>query len=120
MQMSDAITVSVRFTGLPPFTRCDAAQMASSILVVALGQLDIHAGWIGDVCDVEADGGNISKRDVELHAASLELLAEGFQICDLEADVIDRPAFRGDGGRRGRREREVHARSISSRHNRSA
>src|ERR1700681_4152157 len=91
-----------------------------SILVVALGQLDVHAGWIGDVREVEADGGNISKRDIELHAAGLELLAEGFQILDLESDVIDRPAFRAAGGRRGRGEREVHARSVRGGGNRSA
>jgi hypothetical protein len=81
--------------------RTGSAGLRSSILVVVLGQLDEHAGWVGDVRDVEANGGNISKRDVELHAARLELRAEGFQIRDLEPDVIDRPAFRANGGRRG-------------------
>src|SRR5262249_25731879 len=54
------------------------AQM--SVLIVSLGQLDVDAGWIGDVRDLETDGRHFPIGDVELHAARFQPLAERLEI----------------------------------------
>src|SRR3954451_20965816 len=70
--------------------------LAASVLVVGLGQLDVYAGGVGDVGDVETDRRHVTERHVELHAARFELLAECLEVLHLEADVIDRPALGAD------------------------
>src|SRR5204862_7640440 len=80
------------------------------IFVVALGELDVDPGWIRDVRGVEANLGNLPVWLIELDAFGLELLAERFQVLDLESDVIDRASSRAGGWSRGRRlELESHA-----------
>src|SRR5262249_41755595 len=53
------------------------------VLVISFRQLDVRAVWIGDVGDVQTDGGHLTIRRVELDALRFELLAERLEVLDL-------------------------------------
>src|SRR5690349_12893888 len=70
-----------------------------------LGQLDVRAPRIFDEGDVDAERIDLAIGDRQRNACVLEPLRECFEVLDLEADVIERSALRGD--RRRRRGREA-------------
>src|SRR5262245_9617450 len=83
---------------------CMAAIMQPSlVLVEPFGELDVGAERVGQKRDCQAEIGCFPEGDVELHARRLKLLAERFEVPDLEADVIDDAALGAGRGRRARR-----------------
>src|SRR5438445_169789 len=116
-RMFDVMFVLSLLTYRSPST---AKESLSSVLVVALGQLDIHARGIRDVRDLETDGRHFPKRNIEMDATRFEALAERFEILDLESDVIDSAAFRPHRRRLRRRKGEVEAGHVCGRLDRPA
>src|SRR3972149_7691502 len=70
-----------------------------------LGQLDIGSPGVEEKGDRHFELGPFGVRPVESHSLRLQLLAQGLQSLDFEADVIDGAPFRaGDlARRRGKR-----------------
>jgi len=60
----------------------------------SFGQFDIDAPWIGEEGNAQAHLRKGTVRPVEFHTVSFELFAEGFEIGDFEADVINAAPFR--------------------------
>src|SRR6476620_3835084 len=57
-------------------------------------ELDLRAPRIGDEGDKHIRLRHLPVADLERNSIRLELLGEGFEVADLEADVIDRTAGR--------------------------
>src|SRR5262249_15406526 len=80
-------------------TRLAIVSSNLSLAHEAFGKLDTRALGIEHVGDLEAtQGGHGAPGEVDSHAGRLEFLADGFNILDLESDVIEGAAL---GGRLG-------------------
>src|SRR5215471_13369936 len=58
-----------------------------------LGEFDARALGVRQEGDLEANGGHVAVGYFELDPIGFQLLAEGFEVFHLEADVVERAPF---------------------------
>src|SRR5579883_1661033 len=94
-------------TGPPPPKTNAFLGMAGSVRIKSLGQLDARASRIENERNFHpSELRHFAIRQIEWHALSLQVLAESFQACNLESNVVERAPLRR--GRRGIGFAEIH------------